>query len=356
MGIYLINFLTIPLYKKLFKDKKIFLDVICFQMWLIMVFRSSRLGDDVNNYAQYYNLWATYSIKEMILSTRFILNHDIIWGLESGYTWVCYLCAHVGFSFQFFLVIHSTICMLGLRKLLLNYSKSPDYSMLIIIAFGIWGTFFYVLRQSFAFVALIWAFQNLIDKKNIKFFIYCVIAIMFHRSSIVFIAIYFIRKINITSKNIIILSLMCIGCLLLVPKIYFFIGIYLSIFGKANLYQLGEFQPNIMIICFIFLFLFILLFSHRLTLFYDEKNKLLFWCFLLAIVIEIFSLYIPDFSRIAICELFPFGAILLGNVIENLSIESNRRIIKRVGFILLFVLYIYILKGASYVPYIPFWN
>ena len=73
------------------------------------------------------------------------------------------------------------------------------------------------------------------------------------------------------------------------------------------------------------------------------------------ILVEIISLYIPDFARIAICELFPFGAVLIANVFNQQNNE-NKKIIKATSYIILILFYVYILKNASYVPYKPMWG
>ena len=355
MVIYLLNFLTIPFYSFVIKNKKKCMILILFQMWLIMVLRSSMLGYDVIAYSQYYEVWSRYSFKEMILSTRFIKNQNIVWGLESGYVWLCWICAKLGFSFHSFLIVHSTICIIGVGVFLIKYCEDPIFALLIMIAFGVWGSFFYILRQSLAFVILLWACDSIIEKKPIKFTILYCTAVMFHRAAIVFIPLYFLSKIKITKKIIIIFTVVSIIWLFIFSRFYKYIYLFLKVFGKENMYALGKMKANNMLVCFLLIFFVVLIFSKKLELLQNQPNNILFWCFMFTILVEIISLYIPDFARIAICELFPFGAVLIANVFNQQNNE-NKKIIKATSYIILILFYVYILKNASYVPYKPMWG
>lgn len=355
MTIYLLNFLTIPIYNILIKDKKKCITLIAIQMWIIMVCRSQTLGDDVLNYEQYYRVWSNYSFSEMIRSTRFILNQNVVWGLEGGYVWLCWICAKLGLKFHSFLAVHSSICMIGLSSFLKKYSKDSAFSLLIIIAFGVWGTFFYILRQSLAFVVLLFAYDCMHERKLYKFLALCMLAILFHRAAIVFIPIYFVSKTKISKKIISLFLAFSIGLIIFFSRFYRLMYLFLNLVGKED-YKMEIFQSNKMLVCFAVLFGMILLFSKKLSLLNnDETNLSLFWCFMLTIIVEIVSLYVPTFSRIAICELFPFSTVLITNIFCEQK-RSNRLLMKFIGFIILFVFYIYVIKGASYVPYISIWD
>ena len=91
MFIYLFNFLSIPFYDLMIKDKKKIIWLVCVQMFLILALRADTLGPDMRAYSTFYNTWSGYSLGEMIGATRFLSNHEVVYGRESGFVWLCWL-------------------------------------------------------------------------------------------------------------------------------------------------------------------------------------------------------------------------------------------------------------------------
>lgn len=117
--------------------------------------------------------------------------------------------------------------------------KESKFFLVSVIAF--WGTGFFnyslnIMRQSIAMSIFLYALQ-FIDKDKKKYFIYIIIACLFHTSAIIYIFYYFIRKINV--KGNISLLLLLIFWILKEPirLILFFvtqhIGKYSQYFGSA---------------------------------------------------------------------------------------------------------------------------
>lgn len=360
MTIYLLNYLTIPLYFACFRVKpdsercRKIIAFICFQMFLIMAFRDEKLGSDVAGYAKYYAHWAGYSFREMLLSTRFVVNQKIGWGLESGYVWLCWICAQIGCSFHTFLVIHSAICMIGLYTLVTRYSDSQALSLAVIVSFGVWTTFFYILRQSLAFVAAVWAFHYAVEKKRGKFILASCLAVLFHRAALVFFLLYpFIKK-RINQNIIAVFSALVLITPFLMQIMSPLYRRFMDYIGKD--YELGAvYYVNNMTICMLILFATTIILSKHYSIFNDPKVNMAGWCFMLAILLEELSPYVPTISRIPIYFLFPFGVLSFSTAVEKMP-TRNRTLVKAACYTILFGFFIYVIRYSSTVPYVPAWK
>ena len=361
MTIYLLNFLTIPIYTVCIarfgsKTHKRAMALLCFQMFLIMALRSTAIGSDIPNYAKYYAHWAGYSFREMVVSTRFLVNQRIAWGLESGYVWFNWLCAKLGCSFHTFLVIHAAVCMLGLYVFLTRHTDAPALVLAIFVSFGAWSSFFYILRQSLVFIVAIWAFRYAVERKPWKYLLVCCLAILFHRAALVLLPLYLVGRIRINRKIIVLFAVATVICPLILPTMNHLYRSFLALVGKGGMYHMNmQYALNNMTICMAILFAVMLVFSDHYSIFDDPKINLSGWFFMAAILLEELSPYVPEVSRIPLYCLFPFGAIALSSAIERLSTEK-RVLVKANCYVVLFGFYIFVIRGSSIVPYIPVWN
>lgn len=351
MLIYIINFMTIPLYSLLIKNKRVQVFVVGIQMLLILSFRSMELGSDLENYCKYYNTWSTYSLEEMIQRTGIMLFHGD-WGLESGYVWLNWLSAKIGLDFQGFLIIVSIICMASLCHFLNTHAENKMLAMAIMISFGLYTSFFYILRQSIALSILLFSIDSIKYKKKIRFFSIVFLAFLFHRASIVFSLIYFACEIKISKLTFLAVYLCSVLELILIPSLYNRVLLpFLKVIGKADIYSELSFQSNNMIICMLALSVVILILTGAGHFFDSRKYCVFFWSLVFAIFIEVLSLYVPVFSRIAICIFFPLASVLLADVFTKQRLPFNRRILISGSYLILFVFYLYNLSGSSIVPY-----
>lgn len=355
MAIYTLNFLTIPLYSTILKNKRYALALICFNMWLIMVLRYPYLGVDTEGYSRLYDLWKTHSFGEMVLSTRFIFNQAVPMGKESGYVWLNWICAHLGFGFQGFLIIHATICMVGLWRFLRDHAEKFGIPLAIMIAFGVWADFFCILRQAIATVIVFNSVRYITERRLGKFLLCCCVAILFHKASIAFVLIYFLYKIKVSYKVVGVCSAVFAIWAIALPIFYSKIVRYIVMTGTYG-YELNGFQLHNMLICMLILFYSSVILSHKMRSFEKPKHKVFFWCFCMAIVLEITAAYIPVFSRVAMTIYIPFAALLFGDEICEHRVGLNERILNLAFYTVLFVFFLYTCNGSSISPYIPFWE
>lgn len=356
MLIYILNYLSIPIYTSLLRDKRKVILLVSVQMFLILAFRSDTLGLDLENYNNYYNIWSQYTFGKMISATRFAANHQVTYGLESGYVWLNWICAKLGLSFHGYLVVHAAICIFGMYYFLNKYAIDKSLALAIIISFGTFQTFFYLLRQDMAFVVLLFIIDSVKERRFSKFFCLWALAVLFHREVIPVILIYFLYDIQITPKTCL-LVLAGLGIELLAIEILYnkIIYAFLVRIGKDS-YLFGSFQMNNMMILMLLMFLCIFSLSFFKTVFKDRDYRVMFWMMAIGLAFEVLSLFVPVFSRVAIAVFFPFAIVLFADVIALCFDKYNTLIFDITLYILAFALYLYTMKGASIVPYVSVFN
>lgn len=356
MLIYILNYLSIPIYTSLLRDKRKVNLLVSIQMFLILAFRSDTLGPDLENYSNYYNIWSQYAFGKMISATRFVANHKVTCGLESGYVWLNWICAKFGLSFHGYLVVHAAICIFGMCYFLNKYAINKSLALAIIISFGTFQTFFYLLRQDMAFVVLLFVMESVKERKFFKFFSLWVLSVMFHREMIPAILIYFLYDIQITPKTFL-LVLSGLGIELVAIEILYnkIIYAFLVRIGKGS-YLFGDFQMNNMMVLMLLMVLCIFSLSLFETVFKDNDYRVMFWMMAIGLAFEVLSLYVPVFSRVAIAVFFPFAIVLFTDVITFCFDKYHTFIFDSALYIAAFALYLYTLRISAIVPYVSIFN
>lgn len=130
-------------------------------------------------------------------------NHDFsvqnfVYDYELGWAWMCFLLEKLVTNdstllMQILLIIPLTAFLFFYRK-----SKLPILTLAIYIAHFHWWIGVVLLRQCFATIFVFIALYNLYsDRKLINYFIFCLIATLFHSSAIIFFVLPFVLRIPI---------------------------------------------------------------------------------------------------------------------------------------------------------------
>ena len=125
--------------------------------------------------------------------------HNCTW--EIGFATIAWICSMAGISFVGFRLIVGVFICLSLYKIFFKLTDNVALSLALygIFPFFIWSA---AMRSGVATVFVLYAFKILIDnnlKRNWKTFVYLLIAILFHTSSIMFLffAIFYNNRIKI---------------------------------------------------------------------------------------------------------------------------------------------------------------
>ena len=89
-----------------------------------------------------------------------------------------------------------------------KYSDVPMLSFLALLALGYLTYSFSMIRGMLAYAALIMAFDAAIEEKWKKFIVWTIVGALFHITALLFLLVYFIKKIKWTARRIIIIFIL----------------------------------------------------------------------------------------------------------------------------------------------------
>jgi len=171
--------------------RKFMVAVICGYVILLFGFRY-RVGIDTINYMSAYSAipsWQNF-INLDFFQTRF----------EPGYLLICVICKSIMSDFWLIQIVMSAITNIGIFIFLYRYSKNPFVGILIyfVIACPYFST--EIMRESAAIAIFLLNYENLKNKKWIRFYLISFISISFHYSAIIvwlFPLVRYIKKVNV---------------------------------------------------------------------------------------------------------------------------------------------------------------
>lgn len=136
---------------------------------------------------------------------------------EKGYIVFSSIIKTLGFNFYGFTLIHSIIfytCMyIGLRR----YIKNFNFFLIVFLYKLFFYNTFISMRQSISIAIFFLIFRYIEERKPIKYFIGCALALSFHNSAIILFPIYFINRIKLSKQKFAIIYL--IGLIFLILNV-----------------------------------------------------------------------------------------------------------------------------------------
>ncbi len=358
MWIYLLVYLSIPIWNRVFKKNRIaFIAVVATEMFLILALRAPTLGVDLNNYSGGYRYISSLSFVDMIKRLRFISAANLIppYSYESGYVLMNWLLSRCGIGFHGFLIVYAAFTMFSHSLLIYRYSDKPWLSMAIFMSLGMYEYFFGILRQSIAVSIMLLTLPAIKERKPLKFFGALLVAFLFHRSSIIFLPLYFFGRIRHTKKFF---RLYFVGYALelavLAVSLKYAIEPILRLLGKH--YSIGDFKMNNLILLMLFIAAAAYFATDFDKTFYDKDHNLITAGYMLGIFVQIFGFYMEILSRAAIGYYLIFAAVLIPNVITKYKKYPQLAKLGTLAvYLFLFAFYIYRLSSSVIVPFVPFW-
>ena len=332
--IYLSLILIIPvLYGVFLKNEyrdRIILITVCSMMFLMLALRKP--FSDVTAYRGIYDSLKSYSFSEMMKDFHFIKVNPAT-GMEWGYCFFCWLFAGIGVPFQMFLALESAFCVFCIYHFIDKNSVCFPLSIALIIGFGLFDYMFIIIRQTLAFGFLLLAFEQM-KKRNIPLFlVFVAAAVMMHRTAILFVIVYPLSYLPVTRISAAVFS--C-ASFLIIPIYPVLDKLVLrkafSLFFKDG--YLGEpvFEFKKLILIIVAIIVFLIFFSKPKEE-QDEKDRSVFWAFIMSLPIQVAACYIPILGRVSTLMYLPFAAVAIPNFLE---VNENKRLV-RVFEILIFL-------------------
>lgn len=350
MAIYLLNFISIPIYDLLIKNKKRLVFIIALQMFLMLSLRADTLGVDLENYKQFYEFYQTLSFGEIMRGFRLIggSTHDL--GVESGYVLLNWVVGRLGFSFHSFLVFYAAIVVGSVSLFIYRYCENAALGFATFISLGAFVSFFGILRQSLALAIFLLAIPALERRKPIRFFLIVIIAGLFHQSLFIAAALYFVVKLKANKALYVIFIGASLTLTVITPVLYNNV-VFPIIVKLGRYYYLNDFEWNNMFAVMMVLAVFFMFFFKN-----REREDNSMQCgFLMSLPLQALAFYLPIFSRLSGAVFFNFVCVLLPNTLSRIENRNQRFQANTVAYIGLLAFYLYTMIDSVLVPYVPFW-
>ena len=355
MAVYILNFLSLPIYNLLVKDRKKFVILVSCQLFLILALRNPSVGMDLANYAGGYGFISSLDFLDMIRRLRLVQAADLVYPFvyESGYVVLNWVLGRLGFSFQFFLILHAAFCMSSFGVFIYRYSRAPWLSFAMLLSFSYFEYSFGILRQILALCILLYAVPLIEKRKPIPFFLLVFLAFTVHRVALIFAVLYFAYYITVTRLVYLINAAMWVLLIALSPLIFnVFIAKLLALIGKSG-YGASQFEWNHMttLLLAIAAVAFVTLDFASVK---ERRNSIVCWGFLLTVALQIFGMNQPVLARMVQMYLI-FLTVFVPNIIAD---YKKSPILREIGayalYAFTFVFMVYQFHSSPIVPYVTF--
>lgn len=326
------------------KNKKsgfVYFILISLMMVAVIGLRDVTIGIDTVNYCNTFNNLSN-------VSWSYLSNNKLT---EPGYSFICILFNKLNLNFHVFLIFMAFLYIIPVSYIIFKYSKSPCFSYILFIAFGLFTFSMSTIRQTMAMSLVLIAFIFMQKRKLIPFIVTVLLAATFHMTAVVFLPAYFLNRLKLSKK--ILLILFSIGILLIVFKEQ----IRLVLNSNARLSYKGiETGGNLMYIFLLGTVIIGLLFGNVL----DEKNKNnapFFYMLVAAIIIFPITQFNPTVMR-----LYFYYSIFMIIYIPNMLWEIKDHTAKILGYAGYILVSIYFMITDTFstarqlTPYLFFWK
>ena len=347
MSIYYDNLFLIIIYAIIYnviskrtKDKKRLIKRFCIlisiQLILILGLREITIGTDLVNYIPFYEKCIKF--KELVfLSSRF----------EVGYILLNIVIGGISGNSYVFLFIVAAISLIPIGYIVYKYSKKPFLSFIIYLAFDFYSFLFSGLRQGIAFGITFFSYKYIRERKPIKFIICIVIASLFHKSAIIFLPAYWLAKIKMSKKSIIIFVATFIITFLFRSQI---MGIFIKLFSED--YSIVKTNSFTYLFCAIITLVFGIVFYKQMIK--NNKYSSQYFIFIMmSVIFLIFTSVGTNMLRIS-NYYYLFIILFLPEVLDSIEDKKTELLIEYIMFIALIIVFnIYTNQNAfNQSPYI----
>lgn len=170
-------------------------------IWLIILSGFAyQVGADIPGYMSEYDSFSFKRIDSISDLINYKDNRQPLWVLLE------YLCHGISSNFLLFKLVIAIISNWVFTRFIVKHSLYPFVSLLFYCLLLYLNLNFNALRQLLAVVFFLIGYDALVDRKWIRYFIWCFIAYLFHSSAIICLAFPLLYLIPLNTKSIIIIS------------------------------------------------------------------------------------------------------------------------------------------------------
>jgi hypothetical protein len=158
-------------------------------LFLIMGLRHFTVGGDLKQYLAIYNSIPT------------VLSDNLFSNSEWGYYVFIKILKMLSVNDQGYIIIISLVISFSFSVFFYKYSRNLFLSFFLHLTIGLFSMSMSGIRQTIAICLILLAFKYLLNNRLFGFIFAVLLASTFHNTALVFLPVYFLKKINITKRN-----------------------------------------------------------------------------------------------------------------------------------------------------------
>lgn len=303
-------------------NNKEYIHIISFILIIFLGLRGLSVGIDTKNYYDMFN-----DIKQLNLLQTLNVN------FEHGYQLLEFFIGRIFGRFQFLLVFVAILYIGTVSYYIYKYSSNPMISYILFIGFGFYSFAMSSTRQTLAISFTMIAYKYIKEKNISKYLLFILIASTFHISALIFLPCYWLNKINLNRKKLLLILFLALALFAFKDSL----RILLNNFARI-VYQPTQTGGNRMY--------FLMVFSTILGVIYikpfiqkNENNKYLFYMMVGSTLIMPITQFNPTIMRLNY-YFFIFMIIYIPNLLSVIK-DKFIRIIGTLGYSLVGIIWFF---------------
>ena len=206
MIIYYVNFFLTPIWRIVFpgnKNKRLFLFVVCFQIFLILSVRSGDMTADEWQYDTVFNSIKQFSFTELVSRWSFLKQMDTgSYPEESGFATVIWIFSRLlETDFHTYLVFLAMFHMYCTYKFLNHFSETPLLGAMTFQSSLFFG-YIQILKRTTSASFIFLAYCELSKRNYKKAFFLLLIACTMHRTALLFFIFLPLSKLKVSKSTL----------------------------------------------------------------------------------------------------------------------------------------------------------
>ena len=175
------------------KGKRQIFQIALLPVFILIAFKSENVGSDTPTYIRMFNY-----VQENGLQNAFS-EFD---AMEKGYLMFSCFLTSISSCHQILFIALAVIVCSSLYHFISATANNRSLALLFFICLGFFQFSLSGTRQTIAICILLWAYPFIKQLKLLKFLLVVGLAMLFHKSAIIFAVTYFVANMKLTQKNI----------------------------------------------------------------------------------------------------------------------------------------------------------
>lgn len=181
-----------------YKRRKTNFIIALIPMFLLMAFKSPEIGADTSGYLATYELLGKYGMFDALEDYGYER-------LEVGYKFFIYYLSKICAIPQTLLIVVGFIVCYSLYKFIWINAQNKCLLLFLFVTMGFFQFAMSGIRQTIAISIALWSYQYVKERKLVYFLLLIFLSSLFHKSSVVFIPVYFVANQEITTKKVVVM-------------------------------------------------------------------------------------------------------------------------------------------------------